>query len=79
MGPRGLCRPLDEKHGFPLNNPHLAPCKGRTKWQTIAGRLGRQAGRQAGQVGQEVGREKEVPGQTKMTSMVVSLGSFFTA
>ena len=31
--------------GFPLNNPHLAPCKGRSKWQTIAGRLGRQAGR----------------------------------
>ena len=56
VGPRGLCRPLDEKHGFPLNNPHLAPCKGRTKWQTIAGRLGRQAGRQAGRAGRAGGR-----------------------
>ena len=28
VGPSGLCRPLDEKNGFPSNNPHLAPCKG---------------------------------------------------
>ena len=34
MTPRFLRRPLNEKHAFPLHNPHLAPCKGRSKWQT---------------------------------------------
>ena len=39
MTPRFLRRPLNEKHAFPLHNPHLAPCKGRSKWQT-GGRAG---------------------------------------
>ena len=31
VGPRGLCRPLDEKQGFPTKNPPLGPCKSRSK------------------------------------------------
>ena len=29
VGPHGLCRPLDDKQGFPTNNLALAPCQGR--------------------------------------------------
>ena len=28
VGPRGLCRPLDEKKGFPTNTSPLTPCQG---------------------------------------------------
>ena len=31
VGPRGLCRPLDEKQGFPTNTSPLAPCQGCSK------------------------------------------------
>ena len=31
VGPRGLCRPLDEKQGLPTNTSPLAPCKGCSK------------------------------------------------
>ena len=57
MTPRFLRRPLNEKHAFPLHNPHLAPCKGRSKWQTGGragqgrGGLGRQG--RAGRAGQD--------------------------
>ena len=45
VGPCGLCRPLDEKHGFPANTPHLAPCKGRLKGTRAGqGRAGSRAG-----------------------------------
>ena len=31
VGPRGLCRPLDEKQGFPTNTSPLAPCEDCSK------------------------------------------------
>ena len=31
LGPRGLCRPLDEKQAFPTNTSPLAPCQGCSK------------------------------------------------
>ena len=31
VGFRGLCRPLDEKQGFPTNTSPLAPCQGCSK------------------------------------------------
>ena len=31
VGPRGLCRPLDEKQGLPTNTSPLAPCLGCSK------------------------------------------------
>ena len=39
VGPRGLCRPLDEKQGFPTNTSPLAPCQGCSKAEHKAGRL----------------------------------------
>ena len=39
VGPRGLCRPLDEKQGFPTNNLALAPCQ-KTAGQGRAGEAG---------------------------------------
>ena len=37
VGPRGLCRPLDEKQRFPTRNSLLTPCKGRSKFPVTAG------------------------------------------
>ena len=56
VGPRGLCRPLDEKQRFPTNSQFLVPA-GRqagqqgSKTQHSMARQGRQEGRRAG--GQE--------------------------
>ena len=49
VGPRGLCRPLDEKKGFPTNTSPLAPCQGCSRPHTglDLGRAGQ--GRTGGQ------------------------------
>ena len=54
MGPRGLCRPLDEKQGFPTNN--LAACRAAGSAKTgSAGQGGQGRAGRAGQ-GRAVGR-----------------------
>ena len=57
VGPRGLCRPLDEKQGFPTNTSPLAPFKGCSK----AGQRAtfRVSGQGQGKERRKVGREKQ--------------------
>ena len=69
-GPRGLCRPLDEKRGFPTNNPPFAPCylevstpiPAKSRPQKLArgradqSRAGRAGRAQQSRAGQGVGR-----------------------
>ena len=51
VGPRGLCRPLDEKQRLPTNTSPLAPCEGCSKaGQRTTSRVSR-TGDRAGQVG----------------------------
>ena len=57
VGPRGLCRPLDEKQGFPTNTSPFAPWKGCSKAEQSRTTFREKAG--GGRGGQGQGRQRK--------------------
>ena len=63
VGPRGLCRPLDEKQGFPTNTSPLAPCQGCSKaWQSGRARQSRAGHLRTGQGYRDQRRGQQIRG-----------------
>ena len=77
VGPRGLCRPLDEKQGFSNKQPGLAPPSAKTG---SAGRAGQGGAGQGPAWGpRPLGGTPRPPKKAQMTPTVVGLGFFFIA
>ena len=70
VGPRGLCRPLDEKQGFPTNTSPLAPCQGCSKAEQSRATFREEAGGRAGrESAEEFGRDRPIRPSQKVASL----------